>query len=71
MVTNALNFLPQVDRIIVLESGTIVESGTYEELRKKETTAFSEFMKNSFERKEAASVEVTRTEDKTEDEKYD
>lgn len=34
-VTNSLGFLPQVDEIIVLENGMIVEQGPFEELRAK------------------------------------
>ncbi|KAJ3208864.1 Multidrug resistance-associated protein 1 [Dinochytrium kinnereticum] len=36
LVTHQLHFLPQVDRIIVLSQGSIVEDGTYDELMKIE-----------------------------------
>jgi ABC-type multidrug transport system ATPase subunit len=32
LITQALNFLPQVDHVIVLKNGTIVEQGTYAQL---------------------------------------
>ena len=34
-MTNSLNVLPEVDRIIMLENGTFVEIGTYDELKKR------------------------------------
>ena len=33
LVTNALNFLPKCDHVIVIDQGQIVESGTYQELK--------------------------------------
>jgi ABC-type multidrug transport system fused ATPase/permease subunit len=44
-VTNSLSFLPQCDQIIMLEGGTIVERGKYEELIGKEGR-FAFFLKN-------------------------
>jgi ABC-type dipeptide/oligopeptide/nickel transport system ATPase component len=41
-----------VDQILVVENGAIVESGSYDELTKKVSPVFSEFMKNSFEKKD-------------------
>jgi len=35
LVTHAISFLPQVDRIFVMKNGEISESGTYKELLKK------------------------------------
>ena len=32
-MTNALNFLPKCDHVIVIDQGAIVESGTYHELK--------------------------------------
>ena len=32
-MTNALNFLPKCDHVIVIDQGQIVESGTYHELK--------------------------------------
>jgi ABC-type multidrug transport system fused ATPase/permease subunit len=32
-VTNSLNVLPEVNRIIMLENGTFVETGTFDELK--------------------------------------
>ncbi|KAJ3109314.1 hypothetical protein HDU97_007808 [Phlyctochytrium planicorne] len=36
LVTHQLHFLPEVDRIIVLDKGEVVEDGTYDELMAKE-----------------------------------
>ena len=35
LITQALNFLPQVDHVIVLDNGTIAEQGTYAQLHRK------------------------------------
>jgi len=43
-VTNSLSFLPQVDEVIMLEKGEIVEKGSYEQLKNKQG-AFAEFIK--------------------------
>ena len=43
-VTNSLNFLPQVDEIIMIENGFIVETGTYENLI-EQNGKFTQFMK--------------------------
>ncbi len=43
-VTNSLSFLPQVDEIILLENGQIVEKGTYEQLKNK-NGAFTDFIR--------------------------
>ena len=51
-VTNSLNFLPQVDEIIMLDEGFIVETGTYDQLKNKNGT-FTEFMKAFLEANEA------------------
>lgn len=40
-VTNSLGFLPQVDDIIVLENGLIVEQGKFEELKSKKASFYS------------------------------
>lgn len=44
-VTNSLSFLPQVDEIVMLENGEIVEKGTYEQLT-NDGGVFADFMKN-------------------------
>ena len=41
-VTNSLSFLPQVDEIILLEHGQIVEKGSYEQLKNK-NAAFTHY----------------------------
>lgn len=46
LVTNALSFLPQVDKILMMQNGNIVEIGSYEELNKDKSGQFSEFIKN-------------------------
>ncbi len=45
LVTNSLNALPQVDEIIMLENGCIVETGSYEQLKNKQDGKFAELMK--------------------------
>ncbi len=42
-MTNSLSFLPQCDRIFMIDNGTIGEIGTFAELKKK-NGAFSEFV---------------------------
>ena len=51
-VTNSLNFLPQVDEIIMIDNGSIVEKGAYIELKDK-NGYFTEFMKSYLESNEA------------------
>ena len=36
-VTNNLSFLPQVDHIIVLENGSILDQGTYQDLAQRKS----------------------------------
>jgi ABC-type transport system involved in cytochrome bd biosynthesis fused ATPase/permease subunit len=43
-VTNSLNYLPSVDKILMIENGNIVEMGTYEQLKSYDG-AFSRFIK--------------------------
>ena len=43
-VTNSLNYLPSVDKIMMLENGNIVEMGSYEQLKSYDG-AFSRFIK--------------------------
>lgn len=52
LVTNSLNILEQVDMIVMLDNGCIVEQGTYGELKKNENNAFNEFVRTYFEKKE-------------------
>lgn len=54
-MTNSLSFLPQVDKIIMLEDGSIVEMGTYEDLRKNESGQFNEFIRNYLKSKDSSS----------------
>jgi ABC-type multidrug transport system ATPase subunit len=46
-VTNTISFLPQMDEIILLENGRIVEMGTYDELKKQNNGAFVAFLNTS------------------------
>ncbi len=46
LVTNSLNFLPQVDRVIMIEDNKIVAIGAYKELIKK-NEYFIKFVNNS------------------------
>ena len=61
LVTNNLNILPKVDKIIVLKEGKISESGTYNQLMDNKGAFYelvSEFSKNQAEqRKDQESVE--------------
>nr|QUF59447.1 ATP-binding cassette transporter Abcc1-1 [Brachionus angularis] len=47
-VTNTISFLPEVDQIILIENGSIIESGSYHELINDKNTSFYQFIKNSF-----------------------
>ena len=51
-VTNSLSFLPQVDEIVMIENGTISETGTFDEL-KDQDGAFAKFIKLYLENNEA------------------
>lgn len=51
-VTNSLSFLPQVDSIIMLENGSVAESGSFEELKGK-NGSFAKFIRNYLENNEA------------------
>lgn len=57
-VTNSLSFLPQMDRILMLDKGSIVEMGTYDQLRKNEQGLFNEFIKNYLKSKEANQSQI-------------
>lgn len=45
LVTNAIKYLPEVDFIVVLKNGAVVESGTYDELLLNEGE-FADFVTN-------------------------
>ncbi|XP_018496727.1 canalicular multispecific organic anion transporter 1-like [Galendromus occidentalis] len=45
LVTNTLSVLPNVDRIVVLKHGEIVEHGTYAELRDSKTSEFAKLLR--------------------------
>ncbi len=45
-VTNSLNYLPQVDEIIMIDNGEIVQIGTYDSLKNENSGYFSDFIKN-------------------------
>ena len=44
-MTNSLSFLPQVDRVFMIDGGEILESGKYDELKAK-NGPFADFIKN-------------------------
>nr|UOU03338.1 ATP-binding cassette subfamily C1-7 [Brachionus rubens] len=74
-VTNSLSFLPQCDRIIMFENGTIVEIGTYQELQSN-TGKFVEFLKSFINIKEASQDYITvyaqnLSHDKTDENEYE
>jgi hypothetical protein len=51
-VTNSLSFLPQVDSIIMLENGSVTETGTFEELKSR-NGSFAKFIHSYLENNEA------------------
>ena len=56
-MTNSLNHLPEVDQIVLLESGAIIETGTYDQLKSKKKSAFNEFIKSFFEKTDTTTTE--------------
>lgn len=67
-VTNALSFLPQVDRVIMMLNGEVVEIGSYEDLLKQNgpfSTFMQQYLKDSA--KEESEDEETSDEKKTKD----
>jgi ABC-type transport system involved in cytochrome bd biosynthesis fused ATPase/permease subunit len=55
-VTNSLSFLSQVDEIIMIENGEIVQIGTYEQL-KNDKGIFADFIKNYLEKNQILELE--------------
>ena len=45
LVTHGLGFLPQCDKIVVMDNGAITEVGSYTELVEQDG-AFAEFLRN-------------------------
>jgi ABC-type transport system involved in cytochrome bd biosynthesis fused ATPase/permease subunit len=50
-VTNNLSFLPQVDHIIVLENGSILDQGTYQDLTQRKSLNNLPLMESDIESK--------------------
>ena len=46
LVTNQLHFLPQVDKIILISEGIVIEEGTFEELSRN-SKHFQKLMENA------------------------
>lgn len=46
-VTNSLNYLPHFDLIIMLDSGEIIQMGTFDELKARKNPLFMEFISSS------------------------
>jgi ABC-type multidrug transport system fused ATPase/permease subunit len=46
-VTNSLSFLPQADEIIMIDNGSIIESGSYDELISRKGSQFVKFIQSS------------------------
>ena len=73
-MTNALNFLPKCDHVIVIDQGQIVESGTYHELKSgqsKFSNLLREFTGSEIDKENAESretVENSQSHDEQEDE---
>ena len=61
-VTNSLSFLPQVDGIIMLENGTVSESGSFEELKNK-NGSFAKFIRLYLENNEANKETISKHND--------
>ena len=60
-MTNALNFLPKCDHVIVVDHGQIVETGTYHELKagqSKFSNLLREFTGNESEELQLPEVEI-------------
>ncbi|XP_004625600.2 canalicular multispecific organic anion transporter 1 [Octodon degus] len=68
LVTHSIHFLPQVDEIVVLGNGTVVEKGTYRALLAKKGV----FAKNlkTFTRHPSSEGEATVNDDSEEDDDY-
>lgn len=60
-MTNSLNFLSNSDEIFLIENGSIIESGSYENLMEK-NGAFSDFMRTFIESKNSDNNEYEFTE---------
>ncbi|KAJ2997146.1 hypothetical protein HDV02_005825 [Globomyces sp. JEL0801] len=46
LATHNLSLLPQLDEVMVIDEGSIIESGTYEDLRKNENSRLSSLISN-------------------------
>jgi ABC-type methionine transport system ATPase subunit len=64
LVTNQLHFLPQVDKIILVNEGMIMEQGTFEELSKC-GPLFQKLMENAGKMEQVDSTEDTDSHEKT------
>ncbi|WJX30575.1 Multidrug resistance-associated protein 9 [Trifolium repens] len=64
LVTNQLHFLPQVDKIILVNEGMITEQGTFEELSKC-GPLFQKLMENAGKMEQVDSTEDTDSHEKT------
>lgn len=59
-VTNALSFLPQSNKIIMMENGSIVGQGTYDELINKTGDSFSNYIKTYLDSKDANIEDISK-----------
>jgi ATP-binding cassette subfamily C (CFTR/MRP) protein 2 len=48
-VTNSLSFLSQADEVMMIDNGSIVEVGTYEDLLQRKDGKFNNFIKSFLE----------------------
>ncbi|XP_062886763.1 ATP-binding cassette sub-family C member 3 isoform X1 [Mobula hypostoma] len=62
LVTHGINFLPQVDQIVVLVDGKVSEMGSYQELQ-EQNGAFAEFLRNYAQQDEVDEGEATVTDE--------
>ena len=70
LVTHNLAFLARVDRVLVLQEGRLVEQGTLQQLRERQTSAFQEFaafITHTDEAEAEAETELEPEEAKTEE----
>ena len=66
-VTNSLSFLPQVDEVVMLENGRIIQKGTYEQLSSQHGP-FAQFIQSHLKTQRDASLVSDKSAGSTPDE---
>ena len=59
-VTNSLSFLPQSNKIVMMENGSIVGQGTYDDLIQKTNDSFAIYIKTYLDRNEANKEDICK-----------